>query len=124
MPHHALNTYLAKLIEKGYKVAICDQLEDPALAKGIVKRGVTRVVTPGTVIEDTLLNETENNYIASIWLDGADGGICYCDVSTGEFCVLECSKDFVGPMARITAGGHRRGFTGQKSHTVVLPILF
>ncbi len=101
VPHHALNGYLAKLIEKGYKVAICDQLEDPALAKGLVKRGVTRIVTPGTVIEDSLLTETENNYIASVWLDGKNSGICYCDVSTGEFSVIECTEDIAGPLGRI-----------------------
>ncbi len=89
VPHHAVDTYIARLIEKGYKAAICDQLEDPALAKGIVKRGVTRVVTPGTVVEDAMLTETENNYILSVCYEADTVGLCYCDVSTGEFCVID-----------------------------------
>ncbi len=91
IPHHAVDGYIARLIEKGYKVAICDQLEDPSAAKGIVKRGVTRVVTPGTVVENSMLTETENNYILSLYLRGEGAGLCYADVSTGEFCVLECA---------------------------------
>ncbi len=67
VPYHAAETYIAKLIEKGYKVAICEQLEDPKTAKGIVKRGVIRVVTPGTVMESNLLEEKKNNYIMSIY---------------------------------------------------------
>ncbi len=91
IPHHAVDGYIARLIEKGYKVAICDQLEDPAAANGIVKRGVTRVVTPGTVVENSMLSETENSYILSLCMQEGGAGLCYCDVSTGEFCVLECA---------------------------------
>ena len=85
VPFHAADTYVAKLIEKGYKVAICEQLEDPKQAKGIVKRGVIRVVTPGTVMESNLLDEKKNNYIMSIYKAGTFFGISVCDVSTGDF---------------------------------------
>ena len=85
VPFHAADSYTAKLIEKGYKVAICEQLEDPKYAKGIVKRDVVRIVTPGTVIETNLLEEKRNNYIMSIAKSGIFFGIAICDVSTGDF---------------------------------------
>ena len=85
IPFHAADTYIARLIEKGYKVAICEQLEDPKEAKGMVKRGVIRVVTPGTVIESNLLDEKKNNYIMSIYKTGINFGISACDISTGDF---------------------------------------
>ena len=85
IPYHAAESYIAKLIEKGYKVAICEQVEDPKTAKGIVKREVVRVVTPGTVIESNLLEEKKNNYIMSIYKSGIYFGIAVCDISTGEF---------------------------------------
>ena len=85
IPFHAAEGYIAKLIEKGYKVAICEQVEDPKTAKGMVKREVVRVVTPGTVIESNLLEEKKNNYIMAIYKSGIYFGICVCDVSTGEF---------------------------------------
>ena len=85
VPFHAAETYISRLIEKGYKVAICEQLEDPKQAKGIVKRGVIRVVTPGTVMESNLLDEKKNNYIMSIYKVGTFFGISVCDVSTGDF---------------------------------------
>lgn len=85
VPYHAAHTYIARLINKGYKVAICDQIEDPAMAKGIVKRDVTRVVTPGTVIDPTMLDEKKNNYLMSIYCQQQYFGIAVADVSTGEF---------------------------------------
>ena len=85
IPHHAAEMYISKLISKGYKVAICEQLEDPKEAKGIVKRGVIRVVTPGTVVESNMLEERKNNYIMSIFKSGIYFGISVCDISTGEF---------------------------------------
>ena len=84
VPFHAAETYIARLIGKGYKVAICEQMEDPKLAKGIVKREVIRVVTPGTVIESNLLDEKKNNYIMAIYKNGIYFGISICDVSTGD----------------------------------------
>ncbi|MEG0594389.1 MAG: DNA mismatch repair protein MutS [Christensenella sp.] len=93
VPHHAVNNYISKLIENGYKVAICDQLEDPRIAQGIVKRGITRVVTPGTVVENSILNESENNYILCVHYHKEGFGLSYCDVSTGEFCVTELADE-------------------------------
>ena len=85
IPYHAAENYISKLISKGYKVAICEQLEDPKLAKGIVKRDVIRVVTPGTVMESNLLEEKKNNYIMSIYKSGIFYGVTVCDISTGDF---------------------------------------
>ncbi len=88
-PHHALDTYLHKLVKAGYRVAICDQLEDPKLAKGIVKRGVTEMVTPGTATNDKLLEHNSNNFLASIHFADNTAGMAFLDVSTGEFFVAE-----------------------------------
>jgi len=85
VPFHAAESYISKLIEKGYKVAICEQLEDPKEAKGIVKRDVIRVVTPGTVIESNMLDEKKNNYIMSIFKKSMYFGLAVCDVTTGSF---------------------------------------
>ena len=85
IPYHAAETYVARLISKGYKVAICEQLEDPKTTKGIVKRDVIRVVTPGTVIESNLLEEKKNNYIMAIYKNGIYFGMSVCDLSTGDF---------------------------------------
>ena len=89
VPFHSVNTYIEKLISRGYKVAICEQMEDPALAKGLVKRDVIRVVTAGTVTDPAMLEEKVNNYIVSVALDGNHTGIACADVSTGEFTVSE-----------------------------------
>ena len=91
VPCHAVDTYVARLVEKGFRVAICDQMEDPALAKGLVERAVTRVITPGTVIETNILEEKKNNYLLALRLDdgGRKAGLAYADVSTGEMFVLE-----------------------------------
>ncbi len=85
IPYHAVDSYLPRLIKKGYKVAICEQLEDPRNAKGIVKRGVVRVITPGTVIDPSLISDQSNNYLMSISGEGFEFGISFLDVSTGEF---------------------------------------
>ncbi len=85
VPHHAAEMYISRLVAKGYKVAICEQLEDPKETKGIVKRGVIRVVTPGTVVESNMLEERKNNFIMSIYKAGIYFGISVCDISTGEF---------------------------------------
>ena len=87
IPHHAVNTYIPKLVEKGYKVAICEQLEDPKEAKGIVKRDVVKIVTPGTITELTMLDDKKNNYITSLHFTRKETAIAFCDVSTGEFFV-------------------------------------
>ena len=87
IPHHAINTYIPKLVEKGYKVAICEQLEDPKQAKGIVKRDVVKIITPGTITELTMLDDKRNNYIASLIYKKKTCTIAFCDISTGEFFV-------------------------------------
>ena len=89
VPYHAADTYISRLIAKGYKVAICEQLEDPKFAKGMVKRDVIRVVTPGTVTEANLLDDKKNNYIMSIYKNGIYFGVTVCDVTTGDFRTTE-----------------------------------
>ena len=83
IPYHAVEGYLNKLVANGHKVAICEQVEDPKLAKGLVRREVIRIVTPGTVLSSNMLKEKENNYIASIYAGEDSIGLAYCDVSTG-----------------------------------------
>lgn len=92
VPHHSADSYIAKLINQGFKVAICEQLEDPAEASGIVERDVIRVITPGTVIESQILNEKDNNYLAAIISSTEMIGFSYIDISTGEFYVTEIDK--------------------------------
>ena len=89
VPYHSVNTYVEKLISKGYKVAICEQMEDPALAKGLVERDVVRVITAGTVTDPSMLEDKANNYLLCVYIDGKKAGIAYADVSTGEFYVME-----------------------------------
>uniref|UniRef100_UPI003FED9370 DNA mismatch repair protein MutS n=2 Tax=Eubacteriales TaxID=186802 RepID=UPI003FED9370 len=84
VPYHSVESYIARLISKGYKVAICEQMEDPALAKGLVDRDIIRIVTPGTVIESSMLEEGRNNFLCSICLQEPAVGVCFCDISTGE----------------------------------------
>ncbi len=84
IPFHSAEGYISRLLVKGYRVTICDQVEDPKLAKGLVKREVVRVITPGTVLEGSMLDESRNNYICSICYHGSEAGICFADVSTGE----------------------------------------
>ncbi|MBP3645221.1 MAG: DNA mismatch repair protein MutS [Clostridia bacterium] len=92
VPFHSAETYINRLIEKGYKVAICEQMEDPATAKGLVRRDVVRVVTPGTVIEQSMLEERRNSYILSVCLEGHRAGLAFADVSTGEFYLYDIDK--------------------------------
>ena len=94
-PHHALDTYLPKLVRAGKRVAICDQLEDPKLAKKLVKRGITELVTPGVAMSDTVLNYKENNFLAAIHFGKAACGVAFLDISTGEFLTGEGTYDYV-----------------------------
>ncbi|HLO79751.1 MAG TPA: DNA mismatch repair protein MutS [Chitinophagaceae bacterium] len=94
-PHHSLDTYLHKLVKAGYRVAICDQLEDPKLAKGIVKRGVTELVTPGVATNDKLLEHDTNNFLCGIHFSDEKHGIAFLDISTGEFFVAEGNTEYV-----------------------------
>src|SRR5215207_8408296 len=94
-PYHALDTYLHKLVKAGYRVAICDQLEDPKAAKGIVKRGVTEMVTPGTTTNDKLLEHGTNNFLAALHINaGGRYGMAFLDISTGEFFVAEGDREY------------------------------
>ena len=96
VPFHSVDSYIARLVSRGYKVAICEQTEDPATAKGIVKRDVIRVLTPGTVIESSMLDESKNNFLCSIWLNGKSAGVCFADVSTGELNLTQLDSKSVG----------------------------
>ena len=91
VPYHSVDAYIARLVAKGYKVAICDQMEDPAQAKGIVERDISRIVTPGTVTESCMLDETKNNYMGCLYGTESQYGLAFCDVSTGAFFVTACS---------------------------------
>ena len=94
-PHHALDTYLPKLIRAGKRVAICDQLEDPKLTKKLVKRGITELVTPGVALSDNVLNYKENNFLAAIHFGKSSLGVAFLDISTGEFLTGEGTADYV-----------------------------
>lgn len=94
-PHHALDTYLHKLVKAGYRVAICDQLEDPKTVKGIVKRGVTEMVTPGVATNDKLLEHNSNNFLAAIHFTDSVTGIAFLDISTGEFFIAEGNEEYI-----------------------------
>ena len=91
VPYHSVDSYIARLVQKGYKVAICEQMEDPATAKGIVERDITRIVTPGTVTESCMLDESRNNYIGCVYGEGGKFGLAFCDVSTGAFFSTVCA---------------------------------
>ena len=91
VPYHSVDSYIARLVQKGYKVAICEQMEDPALAKGLVEREITRIITPGTVTESCMLDENRNNYIGCVYGESGKFGLAFCDVSTGAFFATVCS---------------------------------
>ena len=93
VPYHSADSYIARLVAKGYKIAVCEQMEDPATAKGIVRREVVRVITPGTVIESEMLREDRNNYLASVYLEENGAGLCFCDVSTGAAEITELHSE-------------------------------
>jgi len=109
VPYHSAEGYIARLIAKGYKVAICEQTEDPAQAKGLVEREVIRVVTPGTLMEENLLEEGKNNFLAALWAGEEGAGLCFGDVSTGEvfltsFPVEGWQEHAVNELARFSPG--------------------
>lgn len=94
-PHHSVDSYLPKLVRAGYRVAICDQLEDPKTVKGIVKRGITELVTPGVCFNDKILNHGQNNFLASLHFEKDNAGLALCDVSTGEFLVAQGTLTYI-----------------------------
>jgi DNA mismatch repair protein MutS len=108
VPFHSADTYISRLVEKGYKVAICEQTEDPAASKGLVRREVIRIVTPGTILSSSMLRENENNYIASVFAGGSACGLSYCDVSTGEIYLTTVSgagmkENLINELVKINA---------------------
>ena len=105
VPYHAVDSYITRLIEKGYRVAICEQMEDPALAKGLVKREITRIVTPGTVTDKSALNDRQNSFLAAICFEGKRAGVAYVDVTTGEFYVRQMAateRELRGALASVS----------------------
>jgi DNA mismatch repair protein MutS len=119
-PHHALDTYLPKLVRAGHRVAICDQLEDPRFVKGIVKRGVTELVTPGVSYNDNVLERKRNNFLASLYSDKDVLGVSFLDISTGEFYCAQGSENYVfkllqslGPSEVIFRKSQREKFEGR-----------
>ena len=94
-PHHALDTYLPKLVRAGKRVAICEQLEDPKQTKKLVKRGIIELVTPGVAMNDNVLNHRENNFLAAVHFNKSSVGVAFLDISTGEFLTAEGSADYV-----------------------------
>ncbi len=99
VPYHSAQSYIARLIKRGYKVAICEQMEDPALAKGLVERDIVRIVTPGTAMDDVMLDESRNNYICAVWHGGEDYALARCDMSTGQFAA--CAFQGEGALPRL-----------------------
>lgn len=93
VPYHSCESYIARLVEKGYKIAICEQVEDPATAKGLVKRDIVRVITPGTVTEESMLDESKNNYLCAVSFSDTSAGVCFTDISTGSMNVTELAGD-------------------------------
>ena len=91
VPYHSVDSYIARLVQKGYKVAICEQMQDPATTKGLVERDITRIVTPGTVTESCMLDESKNNYMACLYGENGKYGLAFCDVSTGAFFATVCA---------------------------------
>lgn len=114
VPFHSCESYIARLVAKGYKVAICEQTEDPSVAKGLVSRDIIRVITPGTVMESSMLDEGKNNYICCMYAEGKKIGLCFCDISTGELYATEITgKDVFGSLVtQLTAYSPREILIG------------
>ncbi|HQA07201.1 MAG TPA: DNA mismatch repair protein MutS [Syntrophomonadaceae bacterium] len=134
VPHHSAHTYIAKLISRGYRVAICEQMEDPREAKGLVKREVVRIITPGTVIEDNMLSDTAANYLASVYIDDESAGLAFADISTGEFKICQWhGKDVLSliyaellrlnPSECLIAEDQPSLWTDEQSHLTNLPMV-
>lgn len=129
-PYHSLETYLPKLVKAGYRVAICEQLEDPKMTKTIVKRGVTELITPGVAVNDKILDHKSNNFLASVYIDKTQIGISFIDISTGEFLVSQGDESYIdkllqsfSPSEIIFAKQHQKRFKelfGNKHYTYAL----
>ena len=120
VPHHSVDAYIARLVQKGYKVAICEQMEDPATAKGIVERDITRIVTPGTVTESCMLDESRNNYMGCIYGESGKFGLAFCDVSTGAFFVTVCgdAQSVASELGRFSPSEVMRGGKGTRCEII------
>ena len=120
VPYHSVDAYIARLVQKGYKVAICEQMEDPATAKGIVERDITRIVTPGTVTESCMLDENRNNYIGCIYEESGKFGLSFCDVSTGAFFATTCTdvQNVASELGRFAPTEVIRGGDGSRCETI------
>ena len=114
VPYHSVDAYIARLVQKGYKVAICEQMQDPATTKGLVERDITRIVTPGTVTESCMLDESKNNYMACLYGEAEKYGLAFCDVSTGVFYVTLCADDAsaISELGRFAPAEVLRGGSG------------
>ena len=128
-PHHALDTYLPKLVRAGLKVAVCEQLEDPKAAKGLVKRGVVELVTPGVTYNDNVLQQKENNFLASVHLEKNESGIAFLDVSTGEFYLTQGNNEYIdkllqsfNPSEVLCQRNKRRDFIDAFGHKYFLTV--
>ncbi len=123
VPYHSAEAYIARLVQRGYKVAICEQMEDPALAKGLVKRDITRIVTPGTVVESSMLDESRNNYFACVFGNDGRYGLSFCDVSTGAFYATfaegeQAMDRVISELGRFAPSEVLRGGTAVKDETL------
>ena len=123
VPYHAAEAYIARLVQRGYKVAICEQMEDPALAKGLVRRDIVRIVTPGTVVESSMLDESRNNYFACVFGENGVYGVSFCDISTGAFYLTCCDGGLavdrvISELGRFAPAEVLRG--GEASHNKTL----
>ncbi len=127
VPFHSAESYIARLVSRGYKVAICEQTEDPAKAKGLVKRDIIRVITPGTVMESSMLDESRNNYICSLYSDKNHIGIVFCDISTGQLFVSRFKSDssFTQLKDQLTAYSPREILIGgiSKKNTILVSFI-
>ena len=120
VPYHSAEAYIARLVQRGYKVAISEQMEDPATVKGLVKRDITRIVTPGTVVESSMLDESRNNYFACVYGSDVRYGLCFCDVSTGAFYATvaegtETTEQVMAELGRFAPAEILRGGTAAKN---------
>jgi len=120
VPQHSVEAYIGRLVQKGYKVAICEQMEDPATAKGIVERDITRIVTPGTITESSMLDESRNNYIGCIYGESGRFGLAFCDVSTGAFFVTSCAhaEQVASELGRFSPSEVIRGGTDCRAEAI------
>ena len=120
VPYHSVDSYIARLVQKGYKVAICEQMQDPATTKGLVERDITRIVTPGTVTESCMLDESRNNYMGCIYGEGGKFGLAFCDVSTGAFFATTCSdaQSVASELGRFSPSEVMRFGTGTASEVI------